>query len=62
MAVLTKVILATMGSEIVNHPPYSPDLATNDLYLFRPMKVLLGGQKLETDDELKYSAMNWLCS
>jgi hypothetical protein len=53
MAIMTKVILATMSSEIVNYLHYSPDLAPNDLYLFQQMKVLLGGQKFETDDELK---------
>jgi hypothetical protein len=37
----------------MNHPPYSPDLASNDFHLFSPLKDHLGGQKFYMDDELK---------
>jgi hypothetical protein len=43
-----------------NH--YSPDLTPNDFQLFRPMKMVLGEQEFETDDELKFSAIKRLCS
>jgi hypothetical protein len=46
-----------MGWEIMNHHPHNPDLASSDFHLFGPMKVYLGGQKFQTDDEL----LNWLC-
>jgi hypothetical protein len=62
MTLLMKVIVATVGSEIVNHYSYSPDVASSDFHLFQPIKVLLGGQKFETNDELKCSTMNWLGS
>jgi histone-lysine N-methyltransferase SETMAR len=45
---LTKVTLATIGWEIMKHPPCSSDLAPSDFHLFGPMKVHLGGQKFET--------------
>jgi histone-lysine N-methyltransferase SETMAR len=49
MANLTQATLATMGWEIMNQPPYSPDLTPSDFHLFGPMKA-----RLEvTDDELK---------
>jgi histone-lysine N-methyltransferase SETMAR len=50
---LTKVTLVTMGWEIMNHPPYSPDLGPSDLHMFGLMKVHLEGQKLQTGDELR---------
>jgi hypothetical protein len=36
---MTKVTLAKMGWEILNHAPGSPDLAPSDLHLFGPMKM-----------------------
>jgi hypothetical protein len=51
-----------VGWEIMNDPPYSADLVFHDFHLFGPMKVHLGGQKFQTDDELKHCALNWLVS
>jgi hypothetical protein len=34
------------------HPPYSPDLALSDFYLFDCVKQCLRGQSFETADEL----------
>jgi hypothetical protein len=62
MANLTKAAMAAVGWEIVNHPPYSPGLASSDLHLFGPMKVHVGVQKFRADDELKRSVKNWLSS
>jgi hypothetical protein len=59
---VTKTILATMGREVMNHTPCSPDLATSGFYLFEPIKMYLEEQKFQTDDELKYGALNWLRS
>jgi histone-lysine N-methyltransferase SETMAR len=53
------VTLATLGWEIMNHPPYSTDLAPGDFHLFGPRKVHLGGQKFQTD-ELNCNILNWL--
>jgi hypothetical protein len=46
----------------MNHTPYNPDLPPSDFHLFGSMKVHPGRQKFRTDDELKCSVMNWLCS
>ncbi|GBM95572.1 hypothetical protein AVEN_34292-1 [Araneus ventricosus] len=44
------------------HPPYSPDLAPSDYYLFGPKKRFLGGKKFDSDDELKWVVRRWLFS
>jgi hypothetical protein len=55
-----KVTLTTLGWEIMNCPPYSPNSATSDFNLFRPRKVHLEGQKFQDDDELKDGVLNWI--
>ena len=41
------------GFEQLNHPPYSPDLAPSDYYLFRNLKSNLRGERYNDDEELK---------
>lgn len=48
MAALQKV-----GFEILPHPPYSPDLAPSDYYLFPNLKKELRGKKFSSDEEVK---------
>jgi hypothetical protein len=48
-----KVTLTTMGWEITNCPPYSPDSAPSDFNFLGPRKVHLEEQKFQNDDELK---------
>jgi hypothetical protein len=43
----------------MKHPPYSSDLAPSDFHLFGPIKMQLGGQKFQTDDELDHGVLNW---
>ncbi|XP_046354018.2 histone-lysine N-methyltransferase SETMAR-like [Haliotis rufescens] len=38
--------------EHLNHPPYSPDLAPSDYYLFRNLKSHLRGTRFANDDDL----------
>ena len=40
------------GFELLPHPPYSPDLAPSDFFLFSKLKKELRGQRYEDDDEL----------
>lgn len=60
MANFTKAALESLGWEIMNHPPCSPDLAPCDFYLFESKKVHLG-QTFETDKH-EHSGLNWLRS
>jgi histone-lysine N-methyltransferase SETMAR len=41
------------GFQMLNYPPYSPDLALCDYYLFPNMKKDLRGKKFESDEEVK---------
>jgi hypothetical protein len=54
---LSRATLATMGSKIMNQPPYSLDLAPIDFHLFGLMKVHVG-QIFQADDGLKHSVLN----
>ena len=55
--------------EQLNHPPYSPDLAPSDYYLFRNLKSVvwqpillkshLRGTRCQDDDELKAATEAW---
>ena len=41
---------------------YSPDLAPSDFHLFLHLKKLLGGKRLDGDDDLKDTVQKWLTS
>lgn len=45
--------ITTAGFEIVPHPPYSPDLAPSDFWLFRNMKKVMRGRMFESADDVK---------
>ena len=45
--------------EQLNHPPYSPDLAPSDYYLFRNLKSHLRGTRFRDDDELNAATEAW---
>ena len=42
-----------MGIKTVRHPPYSPDLASCDFWLFPKLKENLRGRRYETIEEMK---------
>jgi histone-lysine N-methyltransferase SETMAR len=45
---------------ILDHPPYSPDLAPSDFHLFLHLKKHLAGKKFEDDDdEVQEAVMTW---
>lgn len=37
--------------ELLEHPPYSPDLAPSDYHLFPKLKIFLGGQRFSSNEE-----------
>ena len=43
-------------------PPNSPDLLPSDFHLFLHLKKLLGGKRLDGDDDLKDTVQKWLTS
>ena len=44
--------LIELGYELLPHPPYSPDLAPCDLFLFPNSKKSLAGPKFESNEEI----------
>lgn len=45
--------LTKNGFTEINHPPYSPDLAPSDYFLFKNLKKNLRGRRFSTDEEMK---------
>lgn len=52
-ALVTKKKLKSFGWEVMQHPPYSPDLAPSDYHLFRLLQNNLDGQRLESMDDIQ---------
>ena len=50
--------------EVFNHPPYSPDLATSDFYLFLHIKKFLccKRQRFQNEREAEMSIKEWFQS
>ncbi|EGI60951.1 Histone-lysine N-methyltransferase SETMAR, partial [Acromyrmex echinatior] len=44
--------LVELGYELLPHPPYSPDLAPCDFFLFPNLKKSLAGQKFQSNEEV----------
>lgn len=53
VAKLTQEALKTLNWEVLPHPPYSPDIAPTDYYLFRCLSNDLAGASFKTDAELE---------
>jgi len=45
-------------NDILDHPPYSPDLTPSDFHLFPHLKEHLAGKKFDNDDEVQED-MTW---
>ena len=45
-----------------DHPPYSPDLAPSDFFLFLKMKEHLAGKRFTDDEDLQHGVVDWLNS
>ena len=48
----TIAYLTGQNVELMGHPPYSPDLASNDFFLFPYVKNKLRGQRFSTPEEV----------
>lgn len=48
----TMAKLHELGFELLPHPPYSPDLAPSDFFLFSDLKRMLAGKKFKADEEV----------
>lgn len=48
----TMAKLHELGYELLPHPPYTPDLAPSDFFLFADLKRMLAGKKFSTNEEV----------
>jgi len=56
---ITIVLLVKFKWNILDHPPYSPDLVPSDFHLFLHLKKQLAGKKFDDDDEMQEEVMTW---
>ncbi|UYV82275.1 hypothetical protein LAZ67_21001540 [Cordylochernes scorpioides] len=55
-----KMYLETLKWEVLPHPPYGPDIAPSDYYLFRSMQHGLADQHFSNYDEVKKWIDEWI--
>lgn len=48
-----------VGFELIDHPPYSPDLAPSDYYLFPKLKKNLKGKKFSSNEAVIRAVEEW---
>jgi len=60
MAWQTTALLQQFRWDIMDHPPYSPDLAPSDYRLFLHMKRFHAGKQFHSDAEVETTVNNWL--
>jgi len=53
-------LLVKIGWDILEHPPYSPDLAPSDYHVFPALKEHLSGQRFENDEEVTEAVNRFL--
>jgi histone-lysine N-methyltransferase SETMAR len=46
--------------ELLEHPPYSPDLGPSDFHMLGPMKEALRGRRFSSNEEVIGVVQNWL--
>lgn len=54
--------LKDLHFHVIPHPPYSPDLAPSDFYLFSPLKAAIRGKIYATVDDLHADITHWLAN
>lgn len=58
----TQGLISSFGWEQLHHPPYSPELALGDCYLFWYLKAILGNQRLNDVEEVETAVLDWASS
>jgi hypothetical protein len=57
-SVLTQQFLAKYKMAVIPHPPYSPDLAPRDFFLFTKMKLKLKGRLFDTTEKIQVESQS----
>jgi len=56
---VTTALLEKFKWDILDHPPYSPELAPSNFHLFLHLKKHLAGKKFNDDEEVQEEVMMW---
>ena len=56
----TVATIQDLSFECLPHPPYSPDLAPSDFYVFGPLKEAMGGKSFRSNKEVQQVVHKWL--
>ncbi|CAF4888914.1 unnamed protein product [Pieris macdunnoughi] len=56
----TTSIITEFGWDVLDHPPYSPDVAPSDFHMFPSLKKHLGGMKFANDEEVHEAVISLL--
>ena len=59
MSAKSQAAIQQCGFQQLYHPPYSPDLAPSDYFLFQVMKKFLRGKRFSSDEEVKEAVTTW---
>jgi len=59
-ALATQKKLTYLGFQCLDHPPYSPDLASSDYHMFPGLKKQLKGHHFSSDAEVIAATETWL--
>ena len=51
-----------MSGKVLPHPPYSPDIAPSDYYLFRSLQNYLNGQEFKNEETIKEAISTFIDS
>jgi hypothetical protein len=52
--------MSSLKFTVVPHPPYNPDLAPSDFWLFPKLKEILKGQHFSLDAEVEAAVRKWI--
>ena len=59
---VTRKKLLELGWEVMPHPPYSPDFAPSDYYLFRSLQNHLNGKAFNSNEAVKNELIQFFAS
>lgn len=59
-AYATSQLLGSFQWAVVTYPPFSPDLAPSDFYLFGPLKYYIRGMYFTSEEDVQEATRSWL--
>ena len=60
MSKIVRKTIEDIGLEVIDHPPYSPDISPCDFWLFPELKKHLGGRHFDTRQDMGTAIYHYL--